>query len=569
MKNRIVCLLLAMLMLLSSMLFTVSCKDDGPEDKPGNTDTPGDDDEDKDKPVTPPDDDKEEYPWEKTSLFFQMSDNSNNNDLTSGCRRYLAGVTDDNTNVDEMIDERNAKAKLATKTEIVFDYWEESTGVHTWSKDIAEIVELTKTAASTAAPDMYCTFVYDMVGAMLQGCFANVLADLRGTNYFRFLESDYDPYTDDEGYMYEYMTSVTLSAKKMYLIASDYFTDLIRAFFVVPVNMKLLTENATGVTGDQDGDGDSDFDDLVEIVERGEWNYELVMEYCEAVKEENSETNKVDLGGRVGFALDGYSGLSSSGMVYTTNIVIISRTGTDLTDYVYAYPETNPELVTFAENIAELVTTDGAYVVPSNKNGLNNIRDAFSTNHVLFGGVICVGSLEDDVYQNMRDQDGFGVVPVPLYRTVNPETGKPDEYLTQIHNVGRAGAIAKNTTKFSQCTAYLNYLSLNSTDILNEYYDWTLSMGAAAGTSSANGNVKMLQYIRAHVRSAFDKVFEDALGIYANLSGDLWHKVIQGGYGIAESYQIGSSMTSVYESVYEVKKDALNTLWAAFEEFQD
>lgn len=562
MKNRILCLLLAMLMIVSSMLFTVSCGDDGndPPDVP---------------PVIPPDpDDPNEtvdYPWDTTSLFFQMTDNSNNNDLSSGCRRYLAGVSDDNANVDDMIATRNAKAKLATKTEIVYDYWEESGSVHTWSKDIAEIVELTKTAASTAAPDMYCTYVYDMVGAMLQGCFCNILADLRGTNYFRFLEKDYNPKVDDEGYMYEYMTSVTLSANKMYLIASDYFTDLIRAFFVVPVNMKLLTENATAVTGDQDKDGDSDFDDLVEIVERGEWNYELLMKYCEAVVQENTQTGKVDLGGRVGFALDGYSGLASSGMVYTTNIIIINRVGDDLTDYKYSYPETNPELVTFAENIADLASTRGVYVVPSNKQGLNNIRDAFATNHVLFGGVVCVGSLEDDVYQNMRDQDGFGVVPVPLYRTVNPETDEPDEYLTQIHNVGRAGAIAKNTTKFDVCTAYLNYLSLNSTDILNEYYDWTLSMGAAAGTSSANGNVKMLQYIRSHVRSSFDKVFEDALGIYSSelASSDLWHKVIQSGYNQADAYMLGSGFASIYKKLYEVKARALVTLRKAFEEFQD
>ncbi len=579
MKNRILSLLLAMLMIVSVALVTTSCLGGGGGTTPGGT-TPGG--------TTPGGNNQNKtYPWNETSLFFQMSSNSNKNELTSGCERYLAGRGNNSQRVDNLIKERNAKAELDTKTKINYDFWPDSTSEHTWSLDIEPIMDKTLTPGLTSAPDMYCTFVYDMVGAMLQGCFANVLASTRGQNYFRFLDQDYkqkmdqyanttndfDDAVEDEGYMYQYMTSLTLSANKMYLVGSDYFTDLIRAFFVVPVNMKLLLENGKTVTAAHDAQGGSDFDALVRIVSEGKWNYELLKEYSQAVAQENTETNKVDLGGRVGFALAGGSGLSSSGMLYTTNITIIKRTGNNLTDYVYSYPETNEDLTKFAVNLKSLMETRGTYVhVAASGTDLDEIRTAFAGNHVLFGGVICVGSLEDEVYQGMKTDKGFGVLPVPLYRTVNPETNKADPYLTQIHNIGRIGAIAVNTEKFSQCTAYLNYQSTHSTDILNEYYNTTLTKNAAGESDAAAGNVQMLTYIRANVRSAFDKIFEDAVGNYAEMSSDLWHKVIQSGTAGAVNtapYCIGENITGVYAGLCETKSKVLKSLVNSFSGYGD
>ena len=585
MKNRILSLLLAMLLMVSVVLVTASCV--GPTPEPTPTPDPTPDQEQNNNNNNQNNNQGNTVNWSETNLLFQMSNNSNKDELASGCERYLAGQGSHSQRVDTLIDERNAQARMATKTKITYDFWPESDSEHTWSKDITPIMDKALNPGLTSAPDMYCTFVYDMVGAMLQGCFANILSSTRGANFFRFLDKDYqdkmaqyanttndfDDAVEDEGYMYQYMTSLTLSANKMYLVGSDYFTDLIRAFFVVPVNMKVLAENAGAVTSKYDPQGGTDFDALVRIVNSGKWTYNVLKEYCEEVALENE--GKVDLTGRVGFALAGSSGLSSSGMLYTTNITIINRTGNNLTDYVYSYPETNAELTQFAVNLKSLMETRGAMTYSAASGAdLREIRNAFSTNHVLFGGVICVGSLEDEVYQNMKENNGFGVLPVPLYRDVNPATGKADPYLTQIHNIGRIGAIAKNTTKFTQCTAFLNYQSTNSTAILNEYYDKTLTQGAAAGTDSEVGNKEMLTYIRANVRSAFDKIFEDAVGNYGAMGSDLWHKVIQSGSANdgaikTSPYCIGESMTQAYASLYTKKAAALGSLWAKFEEFDD
>jgi hypothetical protein len=123
--------------------------------------------------------------------------------------------------------------------------------------------------------------------------------------------------------------------------------------------------------------------------------------------------------------------------------------------------------------------------------------------------------------KNPDGTGGFGVVCVPLYTDAEGE-----RYLTQIHNVGRPGAIGANTLKFAECTAFLNYQSTHSTDILNEYYDYKLQYDVVDGTQT--GTVDMLKYIRLNVRTSFDKAFEDAIGVFygEEAEDNKWAKII-------------------------------------------
>ena len=119
------------------------------------------------------------------------------------------------------------------------------------------------------------------------------------------------------------------------------------------------------------------------------------------------------------------------------------------------------------------------------------------------------------------DKGGFGVIPVPVYR-------QGATYNTQIHVVGRAGGIAFSTSKFVQCSAFLQYQSENSQDIVNEYYDYNFTYDTSA---DLDGNLEMLEYIRDNVNSGFDKLFEDAIGFfYEDLQpgseSNRWHTFI-------------------------------------------
>ena len=545
MKIKIFALVLV-LALMASML--VACKpDDGPgeDPTPGPTPTPG----------PGPDVETDWYSdiwWDEGETFiFSLTDNSNFQELPSTCARYLAGDTDRGLpvgeladTIDDMVDLRNYEAEAKTHVKPLYTYIEDD-DQHAWGRNIEDMVYDMTNFIPDTTPDVYCNFVYDMLCASLNGAFANLktstlYTDGKAGNWFRFT----DPRFVDtgKGYMVEYMRSLSLSRNKQYCLSSDYFTDMVRAFFVVPVSINLLqtiqlSETEGAFNYDYDGDGFYTIDDFYEFVYTGKWSYQTLAEISAMGFYDNSDAADAtgdpngDLNDRLIWAISESSGLSSSGMLYTTSVTIIAReletlvdgNGNEYTDYVYDYPDTNQDLYDFCDALTSLMTENKGVITIDNTEHCNYyvgdnaallaIRNRFVNDRILFGGDICLGSLEYNEYKEMKD--GFGVVPVPLFRTEDSD-GAQEKYMTQIHNIGRIGAINAKTQKFAKISAYLDYQSMNSTDILEEYYNFKLCQDVAGGGSHKD----MLIYIRSNVRTSFDKAFEDAIGrLFANEGG--------------------------------------------------
>ena len=537
MKNKILCLLLAMIMILGCL---AGCKkdsgDDGDDDdddtastddkKPGGN-TPGDDGEDDGGSEWIEDEVDawwEDITYKPTSLIFQMTKCTNNKELPSGCERYLAGESKDDEQVDEKVRTRNSNAYKLTKVSVKYLYYPDNSAVYGYSLARNEISNTIKESSSETCPDIFCNWMTDMLLCSLKSEFANVMTQNKdyGTNHFD-INLTMDGAQNQYGYMSDLMRSLTLNKGQIYVIASDYFIDLIRAFFVVPVNVNLFNQAVLEVDPklqDYDKSGTVDINDFFFEVEKGEWTYDRLINYSQAIYDRAAGTTSENVNDVLGFAL-GANGLPSAGMIYTSSVSVIKQTyNYDTKTWTYTYPDTNADLGALMTKISTMMDIDGIMCMDANdagilglqgddKTALLGIREKFTNDTLLFGGIILVGSLEFDEYQAMKKSGGFGVVPVPVYK-------KGDSYLTQIHVVGRAGAITKNTTKFSACSAFLQYQTQNSTDILDHYYKYNLSYGAASGVS---GNVKMLTYIRNNVRTSFDKLFEDAIGFFFANSG--------------------------------------------------
>lgn len=559
MKKRIFCLLLAVLMLVGVAGVFTSCGDK-PGDKncthvDANKDNKCDEcgekmsvkcsheDADEDgkcdkcgKNMSGDDDDVVEYPWaddDPVELLFMMTNNSNKQSLPSTQKRYLAGEDPDAIQeIDSMVADRNAMAAIETNINVTYDYYED-VDEFGWGQTIEKM--LTDVRSNSAnIPDMYCNFQYDLLCASIKGTFANLKShnyNYQGANYFEFLEDgwyqEYDADGYSVGYMYEYMQSNTLNEDKMYILASDYFVDLVRAFFVMPVHIGILEANGMPITGDLDGDGKFTVDDFYEEVRQNKWTYNKLIAYSSKVYSDTNNDGVKNLGDMLGTAFT--SGTCTVGIMYTTNIEVIEWNNED---GIYQYPTESPELYTLFDSIKNLVAQSG--IVYDNKKVDNveahlRIRKEFVENRMLFGSIIMLGSLEYTGYQQLKDAEGFGVVPVPLYHEV--EEGSNESYLTSIHNAGSLGAISAATKKFAECTAFLNYQSeyrgleddIDSNDILTQYYDYKLQYDVADGSA---GTVEMLRYIRSNVRSAFDKCYEDAIGNYFNCEHDRWHYVL-------------------------------------------
>ncbi len=578
-----------------------------------------DDDDDDDDSVTI---EIPDVTWSnEVELLYQMTDNSNDGELSSGCYRYLAaqegvsGIAPSipyADSIDMDIEERNNAAMEYAKVTVEYLYYP-NTSEYNWGASISEIATTATSGTEKGRPDIFCNFVYDMMSASLSRAFKNVyshsnksvdVGDGERTNYFQFAkEGKYDPNFKDtgKGYMVEYMQSLSLSRDRMYLIASDYFIDLVRAFFVVPVNLTLLEQEIDVATGadaenenaynyDWDGDGEYTVDDFYTMVRNNKWTYTTLAGFANDVYDNsNPDALEDPLDDTLGFAVGTQGGLGVSGLLYTTSITVIERKWNEklyqddddnwVGDWEYWYPDENSDscvrLQEFVTNLNSLFNSTGVRNVDSSNfddKVENAIRARFAVNKVLFGGIICVGSLEDEAYSDMVESGSqFGVVPVPLYRGEYTDpvdhVKKTDEYLTQIHNIGRVGGIAFASTKFAHASAFLNYLSLNSTQILDDYYEWTLKEDISSG-SEIEGNAEMLEYIRYHVRSSFDKAFEDAIARFykgnnssIDYNANKWHNII-----LAAKFKMDAGdMKKKYEEVVGAKDGALDKLEESYD----
>ncbi len=580
MKKRILCLILAIVMVIGSCAVLSACKGggdktcehvntdgDGKCDKCGETikHKHADDDGDEKCDVCSKDmseaEETIEYPWadeDPIPLLFQMTHNSDVSQNPSGCERYLAGE-DINAieEIDDMVSDRNSEAEYETNVAPKYQYYLD-VDEYGWGQCIEKILTIVNSGTTKDAPDVYCNFTYDLVGASLKGAFANLKnTELKNGNYFEFLDEDYDEAVDNRGYMYDYMNSTTLSLEKVYILASDYFLDLIRSFFIVPVNIELLESiDKPGLTDDLNGDGVYTIDDFYTEVKDRKWTYTRVAEYSAAIYDDTGKTNPAeDIEDVLGFAL-AWGGVLASGLIYSTDIKIINKDWDDsIGDYVYDYPSECEELYTLFDNLKTLVASTGVTVIKDDPNQSKYggdcriaVRNRFCDNQILFGSVILVGALEYDAYQKLKGASGFGVVPVPLY---HDDLREDETYLTSIHNNARPGAIARNTQHFAECTAFLNYQSTHSTEILNKYYNENLQYNIAGG---ASGTVEMLQYIRLNVRSAFDKTFEDAIGVFNADQGSRWHHILS-----VQNYSY--DIRTDYQRLIGTKKDRIKTLY--------
>ena len=156
--------------------------------------------------------------------------------------------------------------------------------------------------------------------------------------------------------------------------------------------------------------------------------------------------------------------------------------------------------------------------------------------------------------------EGFGVAPIPMYREYDEAkdqvNGEQKYYRTASHNIAKAAGISVATTKFKQCSAWLDYQSTHSTDILNDYYETKLQYGIAGNN---NNNVKVLEMLRNNVSTALDKCYDDAITNHFDASEKRWCTMIN-----HANYQPDNIRVD-YKQAIELKANYLQEIQAKYE----
>lgn len=554
MKNKIILLIFAMVM---AVCLLASCGGDKGGDGPAAKDP------------------NKALDWDTTELLFQMNMNSNGKELSSGVKRYYAGEDDKGEEIDDLVSERNDKAYANAKVKITYQYIGLDDAKDTMWGQNADKIFTQASSAGSSTPDMFCNFAYDMTCAAIKGAFANLYSknydsnqNGKGENYFRFTQPDYNPVITDffdskagEGYFKAYMDSLSLSSGKAYCLASDYCTDLVRSFLVIPVGVNLLKEVTPNGTTIVDSANDGyDTTDFYQMVWAKGWTYDMIAAISNTVFQNTNTSNDMvgekigttTIGDRIGFAAGVGSGLTPSGLLYTTDAKIIDRA-------TLSYPADNQTLTDVAAALTKLFgqnKNQGVCVVTSEQAKafgetaetfaeLHAIRKQFQANNILFGGIVTVGSLEDTKYQSMNG--GFGIVPVPTYK-------EGIEYKTLVHNLARIVGISVVTTEFEMCTAFLNEVSTTSAEVLDQYYNKNLAT-AVGGGMAGKYNVDMLTYIRNHVNDCFDKTYEDMVSYYKSTENTAtWHNLL-----MSANYQMDDFSTQ-YGTMASQKTSTLNEI---------
>ena len=511
------------------------------------------------------------YYWEENqTILIEMNLDSSNGELTDLTKRYMAGQADEgqvlNTRLDNLVYDRNTAAYTATNMTVEYVFIEE--GTYTWNKYHGPISNAIA-APTEETPDVYCGLAWDLGACAAKGDFVNLKSTNRGqgNNYFTFNEDNYNAEFDDEGYFYELMTSMSPVDDKMYIYASNYNIDVIRAIYCLPVSITLLeslgldkiaaTDSAFNYKWDADEDGDWDVDDFYDIVLTNNWTYDMLGVLGGAVYSNDSGSAEPNLNDTLGFVYDWYKGLQCAGVIFSNDVQLFEKTYNADGTPVYSVPDTNDAFIELVDEFGSIFNYAGnitMYNTPTGYNSvLEGIRARFSEDKILFAGIITVGALDYAEYQGM--EGGFGIVPVPLANNTK-------EYVSAIHNIARVMGIAKTSSKFEQISAFLDYQALNSGDVMATYYS-LLQYDTVGGEQY---NIAVLDILRNSLGDNSKQYLENQIhtkpsGI--SVSIDRWSKFLY-----KETFDTESLRNQYNESISN-KETALAELVAIYQAFEN
>ncbi len=443
------------------------------------------------------------------TLRIELSKHSDA-EKTSKNDKYVVGpdeITPGETPlIEQMVYERNKAAFDLLQVNVEeYIYWD-----YDWSKQAEQIKTVVQGNASNA-PDLFVNMISDLNMATLNGVFKDVRSIPNA--YFDF---------EANGWMTDYMNSLSLTGDRSYVLAGDYFLDVLRAMGVIPVNITMMDENAvklaSAIIGEDDalGAGEELSARFFDYVEQGKWTWTTLQKLCEAIWVDENGDGQDSITDVLGIVTDNFGGLAHE-------MYIFSASGDDLfdvrpiedetskynnKDWIY-YSQDSTALGKIFDAVAAVHTGKGSMITTGNfqantaeKPGAAYHRMKFAEGTMLTAGTVVLGALEDESFQQMTDI--FTVVPLP-------KISEDKQYNTVIHTIGDAGAINVNTNprKARVLSAFLQYNCEHSAEIRREFLEIVMKYKT---TVYNQGTDRMLDIIYDSVITGRDKMIEDCIG---------------------------------------------------------
>lgn len=470
---RLLSLLLACLMLVGCMAELVACADSEGSDTSAPTQTSAADDGDDDDTVDASETiEEEEDPFENvnyqkrpfrilTSTNVASSGMGNSNFLIEGEKDAVTNIVNDAVATRNSVVENKIGVTLEfTQLDVAY------TGVFDKIRTYA--------SAGIDEFDLVINDIYPFANLSIEGNFRNVLDP-------EFTGFDFD----NKSYWYkEYMDDMCLVEGYEYILAGDFFIDILRSAHLLLFNKDMY----------QTLHGNADPNEVYEWVLNYEWTYEKMLEMIQDAYQDKNSNGEKDYGDVYGFSILELWG-SSIGLVVSADPGFVTRDedGTltmtlgennraaDLTEYLTK--------LAYDENACFGLTSD-AQILQDFTDGLSLICDYQR-----------LGSLENAVLKDM--QDGFGVLPCPMLYASDRK------YNTATHDTTEVGAILQTSHDAEFVSTVIQVLNRETaTELMPKYYGEALQVQYVTDPYAS----QMIQIIHDNISVSFILAYNNQLG---------------------------------------------------------
>ncbi len=468
---------------------------------------------------------------------------SKNNIYLAGPDTVVDGITPE---IEAMVYERNKAARDLLGLTITYEFWTQ------YYEQQAPKIDVLVKGKDPDAPDLFVSLLYDINLELLNGSFKDVKSIPNG--FFDF---------GTNGWLKTWMENMSLTGDRAYVLGGDYFLELLRSVTVLPFNMDLMDANAAKLApfilgeGETLGTGEKLTTFFFDLVEKGDWTYDVLGKLCAAIWEDKDGNSQDSIYDQLGILADEYGGKSSVGFIYSANAPLTK----EYTIEDESSPYYGKQWIQYASSSEEAGLNEifdavskvfaGAGSLSTSATHSSNTPEApgkayhltkFAQNEVLFLGVGLLGDLEDNTIQAMNYL--YSVVPCP-------KVDSDRTYNTIIDNTGDAGAINVNTNirKVRALSAYIQYCTEHSAEIRREFLETVTKYRT---TTYNQGTDRMLDIIYNGILYGRDKAVDDLFGVVDRQSR--WHDIMK-----HEHHEAGSDfITTKYASVIKTKQSRLD-----------
>ena len=413
------------------------------------------------------------------------------------------GVT---PSIQEMVYKRNKNAVELLGLSIEYS----AQDTYGWGNQASKVIQPAVQGNDPDAPDLFIAMLYDLnIVLKTVGAFKNIKSLTQPNAYFNF---------DTQGWMKSWMESLSFTGDRAYVLGSDYFLDILRAMGVLPFNMDMMDANAdklaTAILGDDEElDGEALSTYFFDLVEAGDWTWELLGKLCTAIYVDADADGQDSINDTLGIITDQYSGMAAALIIFstgenTTETYTIEDPSSQYNGKTWVkYSDSAAVLGDIFEAVSSVFKGAGSFVTNDTSMASDSVDNPgipyhhikFANNELLFVGPSMLGTLELEAFQSMDST--YSVVPMP-------KVDASKEYNTIIHNTADAGAINVQTrpAKVKAISAFIQYCTQNSSEIREELLEIVTKYKT---TSYDQGTDRMLDLIYENVVNARDKTIED------------------------------------------------------------